>query len=415
MILEVDTVKGFVDSLPPESQKRDKIRKIVEKIYKLYGFLPIETPVIEYDELMRPDNMPSEQEDEAISDRFRLRDRANRNLGLRYEFTFQLARILKQNPTIKMPFRRYQIGEVFRDEPLRAGRTRQFTQCDIDILGDSSISADAECIAVVSDIFKELGIEIEIAVNNRKLIDAIIESVELLDRKQVMREVDKLEKIGEDMVKTNLKKYGDANQIVTLFKLLDKDIKFFKSNAFEGAEELLALQDKLKQYKIETKFKPTLVRGLGYYTGNVFEIFIKGTKTSLCGGGRYDKTVGKYLNREIPAVGISFSIEAIMGLCPDQISKLQLDPIAKVALISIGKDKETMQLAKSLRESGISTLFLAEKPGKMLEYANSYQIPFVIFIGEDEVKKKKFKIRDMNSGEEKLLVEKSIISILSKR
>lgn len=414
MILEVDTVKGFTDYLPPESLKRQAIRRVVEKVYNLYGFLPIETPIIEYDELMRPSTLPNEQEDEAISDRFRLKDRASRSLGLRYEFTFQLARILKQNPTIKMPFRRYQIGDVFRDEPLRAGRTRQFTQCDIDIIGDSSISADAECIAVVLEIFKELGIEVEVGVNNRKLIDSIIESVELSDRKQVMREIDKLEKVGEDMVKTSLKKYGDANQIVTLFKLLEKDIKFFKSNAFEGADNLINLQEKLKQYKIDIKFKPTLVRGFSYYTGNIFEIFIKGTKTALCGGGRYDKSVGKYLNRDIPAVGISFSIEALMGLCPEQIGKLPIEAIAKVALISINKDKETMQLAKNLRDSGVSTLVLAEKPGKILEYANSYQIPFVIFIGDDEVKKKKFKIRNMISGEEKLLAEKSIVSMLKK-
>src|SRR3989344_6464741 len=141
MISEVDTVKGFTDYLPPESLKRDKIRKIVEKVYRLYGFLPIETPIIEYDETMKPNTLPNEQEDEAVSDRFRLKDRAARSLGLRYEFTFQLSRILKQNPNIKLPFRRYQIGDVFRDEPIRAGRTRQFTQCDIDILGDSSVNA----------------------------------------------------------------------------------------------------------------------------------------------------------------------------------------------------------------------------------------------------------------------------------
>ena len=123
MKTEIDTVKGFQDYLPPESLKREAIKKIVEKWFKLYGFSPVETPIIEFDELMQ-----SNTEDEAVSDRFRLKDKGNRELGLRYEFTFQLARILKKNPTIKLPFKRYQIGEVFRDEPLRVGRTRQFTQ-----------------------------------------------------------------------------------------------------------------------------------------------------------------------------------------------------------------------------------------------------------------------------------------------
>ena len=133
MKLEASTVKGFQDYLPPESQKRAAIKKIVEKYYKLYGFLPVETPIIEFDELMRPDPLTGEAEDEAVADRFRLKDRGGRSLGLRYEFTFQLARIFKENPNIKLPFKRYQIGPVFRDEPIRQGRTRQFTQCDADI------------------------------------------------------------------------------------------------------------------------------------------------------------------------------------------------------------------------------------------------------------------------------------------
>src|SRR3972149_149307 len=133
MKIEVDTVKGFQDILPPESLKRDSVRKIIEKHFRLHGFAPIETPVIEFDELMKPDTI--NEEDEAVSDRFRLNDRAGRNLGLRYEFTFQLARIFKSNPNIKLPFRRFQIGQIFRDEPVGAGRFRQFTQCDVDIMG----------------------------------------------------------------------------------------------------------------------------------------------------------------------------------------------------------------------------------------------------------------------------------------
>src|SRR3989338_6592810 len=194
MIYEPETVKGFEDYLPPESQKREKIREIAKKYFKLYGFLPVETPSVEFDELMRSDTIG--EEDEAVRDRFRLRDRANRNLGLRYEFTFQLARIFKQNPNIKLPFKKYQIGENFRDEPIRAGRTREFTQCDIDIIGDPSINADAECLAVTSDILKELKIEnTEIKINNRKLVDELIKSVQITEKQAVLREIDKIDKI----------------------------------------------------------------------------------------------------------------------------------------------------------------------------------------------------------------------------
>jgi len=414
MKLEASTVKGFQDYLPPESQKRAAIKKIVEKYYKLYGFLPVETPIIEFDELMRPDPLTGEAEDEAVADRFRLKDRGGRSLGLRYEFTFQLARIFKENPNIKLPFKRYQIGPVFRDEPIRAGRTRQFVQCDADIIGDPSISADAECIALASDILKELRIETEIQVNNRKLINSIIESVEILEKEQVMRELDKIEKIGADEVKANLRKYTTTNQIVTLFKLLEKDISFFQENAFDGADELSELFKKCKLYGIRTKFSPSLVRGLSYYTGNIFEFVISGKKTSLVGGGRYDKSVGKYSNREMPAVGISFSLEALMGLCEQEITKLKIHACPNCLIISIGEEEESIKLSRKLRKNNISCSISLEKINKALEYANSLKIPFVIFIGEEEISKNKFKLKDMSSGEENLLSEKQIVLRLSK-
>ncbi len=410
MIYEPETVKGFEDYLPPESQKREKVKEVAKKIFKLYGFLPVETPTIEFDELMRSDSIG--EEDEAVRDRFRLRDRANRNLGLRYEFTFQLARILKQNPNLKLPFKKYQIGTNFRDENIRVGRTREFTQCDIDIIGDPSINADAECIAVVYDILKELKIDnIEIQINNRKLVDEIIKSVQIAEKKQTLREIDKIDKIGEDQVKMNLKRFADANQILSLFKLMEKDVDFFKDNMFDGSQELIELIEKCANYGIRLKFNPKLMRGFGYYTGNVFEVVVG--KTSLFGGGRYDKLVGKYLNKEIPAVGISFSIESLIGLCKNQIDSLELES-TKAIVISIEKDKEATKLSKSLRENNISCITSFEKVGKALEYANYYNIPYAIFVGKDEVSKKKYKIKNMESGEESSLTDKSIISKLKK-
>lgn len=407
MNIEVDTVKGFRDFLPPESLKREIVVETIRKYFEIYGFMPIETPVIEFDELMRSDNL--DEEDEVVSDRFRLKDRAGRNLGLRYEFTFQLARIFKQNPNIKLPFRRYQIGQVFRDEPTGHNRFRQFTQCDIDIIGDSSIKADAEIIASVSDILKELGIkDIEIQVNSRRLLNAIIESVEIKANKQVLRELDKLTKIGEDQVKANLRKYADPNKILTLFKLLEKDLSFFEDNAFDGAKELEELQKELALYGVKIKINPLMIRGLGYYTGNIFEV-VGPDKNTVAGGGRYDKVVGKYIGKEMPAVGISFGLERI-----SQLANVKQKNIPFVLIISIEKDKESFALLKKLRKSGISSIMFSEKPAKALEYANSLSIPYSIFIGEDEILKNKFKLRDMQSGEERDLTEKQVLSVLKK-
>lgn len=414
MKLDISTVKGFQDYLPPESLKREAIRKIAEKHYKLHGFLPVETPVIELDELMRPDSLTNEPADEAVADRFKLQDRGGRNLGLRYEFTFQLARIFKENPNIKLPFKRFQIGPVFRDEPIRTGRTRQFIQCDADIIGDSAISADAECIAVVNSIFEELGISSEIVLNNKKLATAIIESVEIDEHKQVMRELDKIDKLGVDTVKANLKQYTSSNQVVTLFKLLEKDIKFFEDNAFDGAEEVQELLKLCGFYGISARFAPSLMRGLAYYTGNIFEAKLRGKNTSIAGGGRYDNSVGKYINRSVPAVGFSFSIEAIIGLCEEEIAKLKTEPIPSALIISFNQYEEAVKLSQQLRKSEISCSVTEGQPSKALDFANSQKIPFVIFIGEEEIEKQKLKVKNMQTGEEKLLTEKQLIGKLKK-
>ncbi|MEK6824598.1 MAG: HisS family protein, partial [Nanoarchaeota archaeon] len=261
---EPDTVKGFPEFLPPQSQKYAAVQHAVEQQFKLHGFLPIKTPTVEFDELMRPDTQGPE--DEAVSSRFKLQDRGGRNLGLRYEFTFQLARIFKQHPNIKLPFRRYQIGSVFRDEPTSSGRYREFVQCDADIIGDASLEADAECLALWSDIMKSLGIKAEIHVNHRKLANAILDSVQISQKAEVMHEIDKLDKLDEDTVKANLKKYADTNQVLTLFKLLEKDLAFFVSNMFDGADDIIKLRELGKKHGFTLVFDPLLVRGLSYYT-----------------------------------------------------------------------------------------------------------------------------------------------------
>ncbi len=398
MNIELGSVKGFPDYLGQESQRREAVKKVVQKNFAKYGFTPIETAVMEFDESMRPDIL--EGEDETISSRFRLKDRAGRNLGLRYEFTFQLARILKQYPEIKLPTRISQIGQVFRDEPIGPDRLRQITQCDADIIGDPTMLAEAECLAVLDEILKELKIEAEIHVNNKRLLVSIIESVEISNHKEVIKELSKKDTIGEDMVKINLKKYADSNQILTLMKLLEKDFAFFKQNAFEGVEELENLITLSKKYGVNLKFNPLLIRGLPYYTGNVFEAIAPG-RPALAGGGRYAKLIGKYLGRDLPSVGISLGLDRIA-----QLAKIEPE-ITKAIVISL--EKEAMSLVMTLRSKGISCLPSLENINKSLELANARKIPYAIFIGEDEIKKGKYRFRDMSTGKDKLLTLAQII------
>ncbi len=386
---EKDLVKGFKDFTGEESLKREKIKEILIKNFKLYGFEPAETPIIEYEEFVKGNN----QNDDAISDIFKLKDKGNRNLALRYELTFQLKRLVQNK---KLPYKRYQIGEVFRDEPTSSNRFRQFTQCDIDIIG-STIKDDAEILKLASEILNQLKISYEIFVNNRKLMNEILEKENIKDekiRQSIIKEIDKLDKLGETEIRNNLKKFG-AEKILEIFK---KPESFFKK--YEAYKEIEELKEYCKYFGINTTFQPSLARGLSYYNSSVFEIKTKAgeMKESILGGG-------SYLMNEIQSTGISFGLERI-----SQLAKIELDSL-KLLIISINQEKESIKFAEELRKNNISCMIL-DKISKGLEYANSKIIPYVLFIGEEEIKKKKFKLRDMKTGKEEFLSSKDIIKKL---
>jgi len=401
MNIEVSNVKGFQDFMPPESLKLNQVKKIIEEKFQLHGFLPIETPLVEFDELMQPDIL--EGEDETAYYRFKLKDRAGRNLGLRYEMTFQLARLTKQNPNLKFPMRIYQIGNVFRDESLGVDRFRQITQCDADIIGEGSIKSEAECLCLAAEILKDLKIEAEIQVNNKKLLAALIESTEIKSTKEVIKELSKKNAIGEDQVKMNLKKYGDSNQIITLFKLLEKDLQFYKENAFEGVNELEELFIKCKKEGVQLKLNPFLTRNLSYYTGNIFEIVVPG-RNSIAGGGRYDKLIGKYSGKQIPAVGISFGLERMTAVSNINIKKLKTVILSKREFVS-------QRLTKRLRELKIPCFTSAEDPEKVIQ-ANSQSVEYFILLDEEEIKGK-YKILDVSNNKYEFLTEKQLFKFLT--
>src|SRR3990167_11270159 len=192
--MKTERVKGFNDFTEEEAQKRAEIRKILVETFEKYGFQPAETPIIEYEEFVRGEN----EKDEAVSDIFKLKDKGKRNLALRYEFTFQLKRLMQNK---KLPYKRYQIGEVFRDEPVSSNRFRQFTQCDVDVVG-SSVKDEAEILALVKEVFDKLGIKFEIYFNNRKLLNEILDQYNINDKTKpyVLREIDKLDKLAESEV-----------------------------------------------------------------------------------------------------------------------------------------------------------------------------------------------------------------------
>ena len=382
----METVKGFTDFLGEEAKKREEIRKIIVETFEMFGFEPAETPIIEQEEFVKGNN----QQDEAVSDIFKLQDKGKRNLALRYEFTFQLKRIANNQ---KLPYKRYQIGPVFRDEPVSSNRFRQFTQCDIDIIG-SSFKEEAEILSLSSELFKKLGIKAEIEFNNRKLLNEILNSEKINEKDWpgVLREIDKLGKIPESEIIKELKKYK-AEKILEIIK---KPEKYFEK--FSSFKEIEELKKEGNLYMLKIKFSPTLMRGLSYYNGSIFEIKTKEMKETIAAGG-------SYLINNIQSTGISFGLERLSLLA--KIKGKETDFL----LISIGQDKETISLSEELRKNKKSCTLMFGKPSKALEYADTKKIKKVIFIGEDEIKKNKFKIKDMKTGKESLLTKKEILGL----
>ena len=367
----MEEVKGFRDITGDEARKRELVKN-----FNLFGFKPAETPVIEYENFVKSGNA----QDEAISDVYKLTDKGQRKLALRYEFTFQLKRLAENK---KLPFKRYQVGEVFRDEPISENRFRQITQCDIDIVG-SSINNEPEILAAAKSVFDELKIKYTIFVNNRRLLNEILEENKIKNKEQVIKEIDKMDKLSEKEVFNNLKKY-DAEKLVNIFK---KPESYFKKyNSYREIEDLAKY---CRYYGVKFKFMPGLARGLSYYNGNVLEIKSSGMKETIAAGG-------SYLVNGIQSFGIAFGLDRIAKL-----AKLYAKE-KSVLVISLGKDKEAIALANKLRSGGVNTSIMFGKITKALDYANSYDIKYVIFVGEEEIKKKKFKLKDMKTGKEEFL------------
>lgn len=374
----METVKGFKDYTGEEALKRAEIRKILVDTFEKYNFEPVETPLVEYREFVQGEN----KQDEAVSDIFKLKDKGERDLALRYEFTFQLKRLMQNK---KLPFRRYQIGEVFRDEPVTGNRFRQFVQCDVDIVG-SKIRDEVEVLSIAKEVLSKIGIKYVIYFNNRRLLNEIIleEGITGENRIAVIKEIDKLDKLSEKEVKENLKKYN-ADKIIDILK---KPRSYFEK--YPSYKEIKEFEEYLGLYKVEAVFSPFLARGLSYYNGTVFEIKTDKMKETICGGGSYEFN-------GVQSTGISFGLDRLAMLADFNYTK------NSVLIVSLNEDKQAIKISEMLREKGDRVSIFYGKPSKALEYANSWNIKQVIFVGAEEVKTKKFKVKDMITGKEKTL------------
>src|SRR3989338_3929554 len=422
--METQLPKGTRDCPPEEKILKDKIVKTLKSVFELYGYAPLETPVIEKYDILASKYAGGEEITKEI---FSLKDQGGRELALRYDLTVPLSRYISMNPSIKLPFKRYQIGEVFRDGPTASSRYRQFTQCDIDVIGCKEILADAEILSMADFVFKKLGLDAVIKINNRKLLNEMMEFFGVPEQKieAVILSLDKLEKFGGQSVKNELAEKGitesSINKIMSAVGVKGTNdsriiqIKNFLKKS-EGIMELEELFRYLSMMEISFEFDVSLARGLSYYTGTVFEVFLNGScvKSAVCAGGRYDRMIGQLVgNREYPAVGISFGLDRIYDAVAEK-EPSKTKSTSKVYVIPIKTLGESINLIKLIRGNGINADIdlMGRSPSKNLEYANSLGIPYVIFIGEDELKQEKFKLKDMKSGKEEMMDIDSIIKIL---
>lgn len=420
--MTLELAKGTRDISGEEEILKQEILASLKKTFELYGFNPLNTTI-----LGRLDTLTSKYAggEEITKEIFKLKDQGSRDLGLRYDLTVPFARFVGMNKELKMPFKRYEMGVVFRDGPIKLGRYREFWQCDVDVVGSASMLAEIELLNLTKDFFESLNLDVTIKLNNRKILDGMMAASEIPEelRNKAILILDKLEKFGLQEVKKELNELGlSETEISRLLKFItfrgnNKEKINFLRKEIKDAEALKEITEILDILDF-VEFDLSLARGLSYYTSTVFEVFLKNSdiKSSIAAGGRYDKMIGNLLesNQPYPAVGISFGLSIIIDALKLQRKEQQKKTVTKCYIIPINTQQQCLDLASKLRKKGINTEVDINKKSisKNLDYANYYKIPFVIIVGEDELKKQKYKLKEMEKGNEKLLDEKELLKEL---
>ena len=440
------TPKGTRDYSPDEMKKREYLFEVFKYNFNLYGFNCIETPSIENSEVLN--GKYGEEGDRLI---YRILDSgdflknidnkkniSSNNLksqiskkGLRYDLTVPFARYVSMNRNkITMPFKRYQIQPVWRADRPQKGRFREFYQCDVDYIGTKSIVCESEIISLVYSIFNKLKFnDFEIKLNNRKILLGISEELNFKDKfEKFCILMDKIDKIGVSGLKKEMKlnKFPTSSikKLISLIELKGNNslkinyVKTFLSNSKIGLEGVSEIENLMK-IKSDFSLDFTLARGLSYYTSTIFEVVSTNNVIgSLCGGGRYDDLTEIFGYKNISGIGISFGIERIIEILNTNNlfpKKIESNNNVLISYLSNGLIKNSLELANKLREKGIPTDLYSEKAKlkKQLQYANNNNIPFVIIIGEDEIRNGKYILKNMKDGNQNLLTINEIINKMS--
>ncbi|UCF63524.1 MAG: histidine--tRNA ligase [bacterium] len=412
--------KGTRDFLPEQMIKRQFVINHIERIFKKYGFEALETPTMELWE-----TLSGKYGEEADRLTYRFTDRGDREVGLRYDLTVPLSRVVASYPHIPKPFKRYQIQPVWRADKPQKGRFREFYQCDIDVIGSASMLAEAEILAAIYEILKVLGFDqFLMRINSRKILRGIAEVSGISPEQEgtMARAIDKFDKIGLEGVKSELIKSGiNAAKTKALLEKLGSSgtnsqritdaEKYLKESdtGIQGLEELKKLFHFLQIYEIPEEyliFDLFLARGLDYYTGPIFETFVREPQIgSITGGGRYDNLIGMFSGTDYPATGCSIGLERIITVMEelDMFPEYLKTPIqALVTVFEASTLDYSIDIARKLRAAHINTeLYTGEsKLRGQFGLANDKSIPLVIIAGPDEIENQQFNLKNMRTGEQ---------------
>lgn len=411
--MEFERVKGTRDFTADEMKLREHVISQIKSVFEKRAFKPLQTPAMEKWETLAGKDVAG---DELLSETYNWLDQGDRRIGLRYDLTVPMARFIAMNPNISLPFKRYACDRVWRYEKMREGRYREFYQFDIDVVGSPSMLAEAECISTAIEALETVFTKADfvVKVNNRKIASALLESLGLRKKEQLqgaMRSIDKMRKLSKEELRkefaqydipaktadTILKTLGKQGKPEEILKALDKDLP--------GVAELQELIDYLKSFDVLDKVEIdlTIVRGIAYYTGTVYETYFKGREDlgSICSGGRYDTLLKTFTGRDIPAVGISIGIERVVDLLKDKT-----DVSFSVDYFVANVDKTVLptaiEIAENLRKKGyvVEMDLMDRKFGKQMEYANKINAKHVVIVGPKDLAEKKVTVKNMSDGKE---------------
>ena len=412
---------GFMELLPEDQIAFNKMYDTIRRVYEQYGFLPLDTPTIELSEVLLA---KAGGETEKQIYRF---EKGDNDLSLRFDLTVPLARYVAQHyPDLPFPFKRYQMSKVFRGERPQKGRFREFYQCDIDVIGSDTLDLvyDAEMPAIIYRLFKELDFgSFTIRMNNRKVLNGFFTELGYADKiGDILRTIDKLEKIGRDAVISELTEYGvqaaDTERILSFLAITGTNDEILaglsaagvtNETYLEGVAELNKVVDYLRKFGVEEsafRIDLTIARGLDYYTGTVYETMLNDYPSmgSVCSGGRYDNLTGYYTDQKLPGIGISIGLTRLFYQLRENGLIKKAGSIAKCIVIPMGEDDmgTAVSVAAGLRGQGIPTDVYYQQKGmkQKMKYAARLGIPYAAIIGESERLAGTVMLKNMETGEQ---------------